>query len=145
MKMKKTTLRIAAIAIAAGGIITGCGTPAEKVEKDEVEVAKAKMDLDQAQNDYLADIEKCRKETDAKIAANKKSIADFKARIANKKKEARIEYEKKIAELDKKNTDMKKRMDDYKASGKEEWELFKADLKKGMDEIAESLKDLTTK
>jgi len=36
-------------------------------------------------------------------------------------------------------------MDDYKADGKENWKLFKADFNKGMDDIGQSLKDLTTK
>ena len=36
-------------------------------------------------------------------------------------------------------------MDDYKADGKEKWELFKADFTKGMNDIGESLRDLTSK
>jgi len=72
-------------------------------------------------------------------------MADFEARISTQKKEAKAAYKKKIAELEQKNTDMKKKMDAFKAEGKEKWELFKADFDKGMGDIEQSLKDLTTK
>ena len=45
----------------------------------------------------------------------------------------------------KKNTDMKKKIDDFKADGKEKWELFKTDFNNGMNNIEQSLKDLTIK
>jgi hypothetical protein len=70
-------------------------------------------------------------------------MAEFEKRIATEKKDAKTDYKKKIAELEKKNTDMKKRMDDYKAKGKEEWEFFKTDFNKSMDELGQSVKDLT--
>ncbi len=144
--MKKTIYRrVAAITFAMGMVLTNCSTPTEKVEKAEANVAEANKDLDKAQEEYLTDIDNCRKATDEKIAANNQSIADFKTRIANEKKEAKADYNAKIAALEQKNSDMKKKMDDYKADGKENWELFKADFNKGMDDIGQSLKDLTTK
>ncbi len=143
--MKKTIYRVAAVTFAMGMILTNCSTPTEKVEKAEANVAEANKDLDKAQDEYLTDIDNCRKASDEKIAANNQSIADFKTRIANEKKDAKADYNTKIADLEQKNSDMKKKMDDYKADGKENWELFKADFNKGMDDIGQSLKDLTTK
>jgi len=149
--MKKTTLSIIAITFATAVIFTGCSERPKKnervikIEKAEANITEGSITLDKAQEDYTADIEKYRKETDEKIAANKKSMADFEARISTQKKEAKAAYKKKIAELEQKNTDMKKKMDAFKAEGKEKWELFKADFDKGMGDIEQSLKDLTTK
>lgn len=107
--MKKTIYRVAAVTFAMGMILTNCSTPTEKVEKAEANVAEANKDLDKAQEEYLTDIDNCRKVTDEKIAANDQSIADFKTRIANEKKDAKADYNNKIADLEQKNSDMKKR------------------------------------
>jgi hypothetical protein len=142
--MKNKILKTATLAFMVCALLTGCETSAEKVAKAEINLSQANKDLDEAQKEYVADIESYRKETDEKITMNEKSMAEFEARIANEKKEARDDYNKKITTLQQKNIDIKKRMDDYKADGKENWELFKADFTKGMDEIGESLRDLTS-
>ncbi|HKC68354.1 MAG TPA: peptidase M23 [Bacteroidia bacterium] len=143
--MKKIVLKIVSVIFVSAMLLTGCSTPAEKVEKAQEDVNEANKKLDRAQEEYVTDIDNYRKIEDEKIDANNQNIADFKARIEHDKKEAKAEYERKIAELEQKNSDMKKKMDDYKADGKENWELFKADFNKGMDEIEQSLKDLTAK
>jgi len=143
--MKNKIFKTAVLIFIVGAILTSCETSAEKVAKAEINLNQANKDLDEAQEEYVADIESYRKETDEKITTNEKSIAEFEARIANEKKEAKDDYNKKITTLQQKDIDMKKRMDDYKADGKENWELFKADFTKGMDEIGESLRDLTSK
>ncbi|HXD92746.1 MAG TPA: hypothetical protein VNX01_05995 [Bacteroidia bacterium] len=142
--MKNKILKTAVLTFIVGASLISCETSAEKVAKAEINLNQANKDLDEAQEEYVADIESYRKETDEKITTNEKSMAEFEARIANEKKEAKDDYNKKITALQQKNIDMKKRMDDYKADGKENWELFKADFTKGMDEIGESLRDLTS-
>jgi hypothetical protein len=143
--MKKIIFNTVSAFFAAALIFTGCNTPAEKVEKAQENVNEANDNLSKAQEEYITDIENYRHTENKKIEANEKSIADFKARIGHEKREARIEYEKRIAELEQKNSDMKRKIDDYKADGKEKWELFKADFTKGMNEIEQSIKDLTTR
>jgi hypothetical protein len=141
--MKKIILKIAAITYTVSAILTSCNTPDEKVKNAEVKVTEANKNLNNAQEEYAADVEKFRKNTDSKIAANEKSMAEFEERIATEKKAAKADYKKKIAELEQKNTDMKKRMDDYKADGKEKWESFKREFNENMDELGQALKDLT--
>ncbi|HXU26479.1 MAG TPA: hypothetical protein VN698_04545 [Bacteroidia bacterium] len=141
--MNKKILKTAGLAFIVGAILTGCETSAEKVAKAEINLNQANKDLNEAQEEYVADIENYRKETDEKIAKNEKSMAEFEARIANEKKEAKDDYNKKIIALQQKNTDLKKRMDDYKADGKDKWELFKTGFTRDMNEIKESLRDLT--
>ncbi len=143
--MKKSILLFTASTLLTGAILTSCSTPAEKVENAETNVTEANEELDQANDEYLADITSYRTMTDDKIAANEKSIAEFEARIANEKKEAKADYQKKIDELNQKNTDMKKKMDDYTADGKENWENFKTEFSHDMDELGTAFKDLTVK
>lgn len=133
--MKKLISVLATFTFITGAILTSCNTPAEKVDKAEKNVVKANEDLDKANREYLADVEKYRKETADIIAANEKSIADFKARIALEKVDAQIAYQKKIIVIEQKNSDLKKKLDAYKADEKEQWEIFKAEFSKDMDEL----------
>lgn len=143
--MKKSILCLATSAFIAGEIFTSCNTPAQKVENAQNNVTEANLDLNKANEEYLEDIEKYRKETADKIAANNLSISDFNARIENEKKEAKTDYKKKLAVLENKNNDIKKRMEDYQAEGKEKWELFKAEFNHDMNELGLALKDLGVK
>ena len=141
--MKKSILTLTISALITGAILTSCSSPEQKVENAENNVIEAKTDLNEANDEYLADVEKYKKETEEKIAANDKSIAEFNARKENQKKEVRDEYNKKIAELERKNSDMEKKMADYKVDGKENWEKFKAEFSRDMDELGKAFKDLT--
>ncbi len=141
--MKKTILTLSIALFATGSILTSCKSSAEKVEDAEKSVTEANDDLNQANDEYITDIENYRIQAADEIESNNKSIADFNLRIANEKKEARADYQKKIGELEQKNSDMKKKMDDYKASGKENWENFKTEFSHDMSELGKAFSDLT--
>ena len=79
-----------------------CNSPAKKVENAEEKVLEANKDLNQANQDYLTDIENYRRETAEKVAANEKTIADFNLRIASEKKAAKKNYQKQVAVLENK-------------------------------------------
>ncbi|WP_339813230.1 hypothetical protein [uncultured Imperialibacter sp.] len=146
--MKKSLVLFTAAALLFAAGLTSCHSPAskaEKVESAKQDVIEAKKDLDKATKEYLADVEKYRAETAAKVAANGKIIAEFNDRITREKKEVRAEYEKKIDALEQKNSDMKKAMDDYKVEGKEKWESFKTEFSRDMDELGKAFRDLTVK
>ncbi len=142
--MKKSTVVLFFVTLAAGAAFTSCSTPAEKVENAKENVAEANKDLEKANNAYLVDIENYRRESDAKIEANNQSIIEFKKRIESEKKSAREEYNKTIVDLEAKNSDMKKKMDEYKADTKENWEKFKSEFNTDMDNLGQSFKDFTT-
>lgn len=133
--MKKSIFMLASLILITSSILTSCNTPAEKVENAKENVDKANFDLYEANQEYLADVEKYRKESADKIAANNKSIAEFKARIAQEKKEAQVTYSQRITVLEQKNSDLKKKMDVFKAESKEQWEKFKEEFSKDMDEL----------
>jgi hypothetical protein len=143
--MKKSILAFRFSTLFFGAVLISCSTPSQKVEKAQEEVSEANKNLDKANQEYLADIQNYRVETDTKIAANNESLIEFRKRIEHAKKEAKIEYNKKIADLEQKNSDMKKRMDDYKEEGKENWEKFKAEFNRDMDELENAFKDLTVR
>jgi|ERR1035437_8493205 chromosome segregation ATPase len=137
----KKTIYILAVALFAGGtIITGCKSSPEKAE---LNVSEAKTDLAKAETDYTAAIQDLRTETDSKIAANDKRIAELREKKESANKVTRDNCKMRIAELEQKNKDMKKRMDEYKDNGKEGWESFKREFNHDMDELGKSLNDFT--
>ena len=141
--MKNSILTFAVLTCLAGGLLTRCNTSAQKVENAQNNVDAAESDLDEANQEYLAEIENYRKEAAEKLAANNQSIADFNNRMENEKAEVRADYKRKIAVIEKKNTDLKKKLDDYKAEGKEQWEKFKSEFGRDMDELGQAFKNLT--
>jgi phage terminase small subunit len=143
--MKSTIFVIVLLALFSVSILSSCNSSAEKVENAEQDVTEANAALEKANEEYLEDIKSYRIQTAKRIEANNKSIADFNKRIANEKKEAKVDYEKQIAELDQKNTDMQKRMDDYTANNQSGWEKFKSDFNRDMDALGQAFEDLMTK
>lgn len=136
--MKKSIITLVACTFITGAILTSCNNSPKKAENAQTDAKEANNDLDKANEEYLADIEKYRKETADKIAANDKSIIEFKARIENEKNDAKVDYQKKITELEQKNSDIKKKMDDYKVEGKEKWEIFKVEFSRDMEELGKA-------
>jgi predicted transcriptional regulator len=143
--MKKTILTLAIAVFMAGTMLSSCQSSADKVKnaQDKVQDAQdkvvvAKQELNQAIKDS---IQQFRKESEVKIIANEKSIAEFKARIAKEKKENRVQYEKRLAELEQQNRDMKKRLEDFREDGKENWASFRNKFNHDMEEMGKSFHD----
>lgn len=122
----------------------GCqSNSSEKLKEAKAESAEADENLNQAKEEYQADLENYKLEVKSKITTNEQSINEFKARIANSKIEAKADYDRRINVLEKKNTDMQRKMDEYKMESAEQWKSFKAEFNHDMDEIGKALKDLT--
>jgi hypothetical protein len=122
--------------------LAACNSSTDKVEDAQTDVVEANKELDEANIEYMADMEKYRAETAEKVAANEVIIKDFNARIASRKQDAQVEYKQKIAELELKNTDLKKKIDNYKQDGKENWEKFKIEFNRDMEELGKAFEDL---
>lgn len=143
--MKKLILTLCATLLLTGAIFTSCNTAAEKVDKAEDKSIKADEDFNTAKEEYLADIENFKKETNAKIEANNLTIADFKVKIATSKKDAQVYYQEQIAVLEQKNIAAKQKLDAYKVSGQDNWETFKAEFSRDMNDLGEAFKNFTIK
>ena len=143
--MKKTIYLITATAFVTANIISGCNSPAEKVEHAKENLQEAKVELSDAQKDSVADFEVFMAESGQKINANEKAIQAYKESISKAKRQIKSEDQKVIDALEQKNIDLRKKMEDYKKNGKDEWAAFKTELNHDMDELGKAIKDLTVK
>ena len=134
--MKNSILYMSSILMLTVTVIIGCQSSATKVENAEDKVQEAKQDS-------ISEFMQFKKDAEMKIIAQEKNISDFKARIANEKKENKSEYDKKIAELEQKNTDLKKKLADLKDDSQNTWISFKNEFNHDMDELGHAFKDLT--
>lgn len=144
-EIKQCVLILITIALISAIVLSGCSSSAQKIEDAKKDVINANKDLDEANQEYLTDVEKFKKETADKISENKRSADEFRARKELDKENAREDYERKINELEQKNSDMQKRLDDYQANGKEKWDQFKSEFNNDMEKLGKAFKDLTVK
>lgn len=149
--MKKTIITLAFSSILIGFGFTACNSSAQKVENaqeklddSENNLVEAEIDLEQVRQDSIDEYMKFRTQAEEKIIAHNKSIAEFRTRIAQQKRENRSQYEAKLYELEQKNTDLKKKLDDYKDGGKDKWVSFKNEFGHDMEELGKALKDFTS-
>lgn len=142
--MKKNILSVAmaALFVTAGSYIISCNSPEQKVEDAREDVVDAQQKLEEANADYEAELENYRRDVATRSENNTRTLEEFKARVNEKRADARDEYNRKIAELEQKNRDMKLRVDEYKADGKDKWEQFKREVDHDMDELGNSIRDL---
>ena len=138
--MKYTILILVVTVFMTGIILSSCQSSTKKVENARNKVIEAELGLNQALKDS---IQQYKKESEEKISYYEKSIAEFKAKIANRKKEDKAIYEKKLAMLEQKNTELKKILSDYKDEGQDKWTSFKNEFNHDMDELGKAFKDLT--
>jgi hypothetical protein len=144
--MKKSFLSLAVTVFIAGAMLTNCQSSGQKTEKARNNVKDAKNEVKEAQiklDNSIAEYTLFKKESDAKIAANEKRIADLKIKIANGKQESKAIYDKDIAWLEQTNIDLKTKLDIYNVEGKEKWEAFKTEFNHDMDELGKALNNLT--
>ena len=101
----------------AGIMLNSCQS-SKKIESARDNLQDARENVVEANNELslaLNDsIQQFKKESKEKISSYEKTIAEFKIKIANAKKENKAQYEKKLAWLEQKNSDMKKKLEDYK-------------------------------
>ncbi|MES2559446.1 MAG: hypothetical protein V4590_06885 [Bacteroidota bacterium] len=143
--MKNPILTIITATTFVAAIVTGCSSPATKVENAKQDLKEAKQELSQEQRDSVADYMAFKQESEERIAANEKTIAAFKERMVTDKKQLKKADQQVIDELEQRNIDMRKKLDEYQANGKDSWVEFKKEFSHDMDELGQSLKNLTIK
>jgi predicted RNase H-like HicB family nuclease len=147
--MKKSIFCLAITTVMAIAMLTGCQSSGTKVDnaqqnvqdaKDKVVVAQ--QELSQAIKDS---IQQFRKDEAEGIAANEKSIAEFRAKIAKEDKESRARNEQKLADLEQQNRDMKARLEQFKEDSKDNWDAFRFKFKHDMDNLGSAFKAFVVK
>jgi len=141
--MKKSVFVVAITALVAGTSITSCDSSTKKVEDAAVKVDKATEDLTDAKKEFNEEYTKFQTESEARMVENDKQIAELKANKTQLKKEAKADYDKAIKDIEEKNSALRIKMTEYKEKGNDKWESFKREFNHDMDELGQSLKDLT--
>jgi chromosome segregation ATPase len=138
----KKLIVFSVLALIAVAGLTNCGPRSKKVDDAQTKIDSINA---KAKEEYLEDIKTFRKDVNEQIAANGRSITEFRSKMKEKKQKINADYEKKIAKLEQKNNELKKRMDEYKAEGEENWDKFKAEFDHDMAELGKAFRDLTVK
>ncbi len=148
--MKKTIFTLAATAFFAAILLAGCNSSWKKIEnaEDKVKDSKeavidAKIDLNQARKDSLAEFQQFKTAYQNEISANEKTIAGLKLSYAGATRENKAIYDKKLAGLEKKNNDMKIKLAEYKGGGTDQWQTFKMEFKSDMEQLGKAFSDFT--
>lgn len=149
MQKAKKSIVVAVLGLlAAFAALPGCNSAQNKqdqVDKDREKVIDAKNDLNKAEDDYKADLEKFRQEVDQRIASNETRIHELRDSISYVEKPRREERRKRIDELEERNRELKRKLNDYKAEGNEKWQSFKREFNHDMDELGHALRDMGRK
>lgn len=141
--MKKLIFSLTCGMFAAGVLFTSCNSEADKLDNSKEKVEEAQQDLAEAKQDYNEQYLQFKLESEEKITANEKLIADLKEYSKTKKSETKVKYDNTIAEMETKNHAMKVRIGVYKEEGNDEWQSFKEEFNHDMNELGKALEDLT--
>lgn len=144
--MKKLSFRTSAftfgVAVAMTIFGTSCTSSADKVADSKEDVREEQADLNEANQQYLKEVEAYRREIADKIVVNNEQISDLNARIEQVNENTRDSYKQKVADLERKNIEMKTRLDNFKAEGKDEWMQFKTEFDRDMNNLGDAFADL---
>jgi outer membrane murein-binding lipoprotein Lpp len=141
--LKNPNSLLAAVIVITATLFLGCNSPQEKVDEVQENAEEQQQNLDQAQVDLETETANFKMESNEKITANEKVIADFKTGLKSVKDDAKATYEKQVAVLEQKNAALKKRIEEQEDEGMEKWQSFKIEFNHDMDELGKSLKDFT--
>jgi predicted RNase H-like nuclease (RuvC/YqgF family) len=150
--MKKIIFTLALTTLVGGATLSSCQSSATKVknaektlQKADSNVVVAKANLNATRQDSVAEYQAFKKTSEERISANEKSITDFKAKMANDKKEFKAKNEKHLTSLEQKNNDMKMRLENYKDEGQIKWLTFKNGFNRDMDKLGNDIKNFSVK
>jgi outer membrane murein-binding lipoprotein Lpp len=146
--MKKTLFTLAAAVCITGAMLSGCQSSADKVKEAEEKLQKANEKVDianQELNQALKDsIQQFRKESEADLAANEKSIAEYRIKISKEQPGNRARDERRLAELEQQNSDLRRNLEDFNEVQRDKWDSFRERFKNDMDNHAKAMRDFWT-
>ncbi|MCX6170761.1 MAG: hypothetical protein NTX65_15585 [Ignavibacteriales bacterium] len=144
--MKIKSIIVTAIALISSLALSNVNfAQATKVETAKEKVKAAKIELNDAQAESDKEYREFKAGVDLKIAANEKSIEEFKVKIKTADEKFKIKYEKKIVVLEERNIELKKKISEYKYEGKDQWVIFKRGFNRDLKAVGKGIKDLFSK
>ena len=139
----------------AGSIFTSCQSPTQNRDNSQTKVQEARKDLNETQKEANREVNQAvqkvataeewntfRSESDLKITANEKRIAELKTKMNKPGEILDPLYSKKITDLEQQNKDLRAKLYAYEKS-QSNWETFKREFNSDMDAIGEAFKNLT--
>lgn len=149
--MKKTIFGMAAIVFVALTVSTSYGQNIDKksdkarenILEGKKDVNNANQDLKVAQKDSVADYQNFKKESEARILTNEKTLTDLKVKVSKAELKDKTVFEENLATLNQKQVNLKKRFVDYKLNGETKWSTFKNSFINDLDELEKELKNFT--
>jgi hypothetical protein len=142
---------VVAIGFVSLALLMGCSRSSDqKIADAKAKVVEATKDVKEAVVDAQSDAQqsaareewlKYKSEAEAKITANDKIVAEYKAKMTTTSGKLHAMYDKRVDALEKKNKELKTKLDEYKDSGKNTWEQFTREFNHDMDELGKALKD----
>lgn len=115
----------------------------ENILEGKKDVNNANQDLKVAQKDSVADYQNFKKESEARILTNEKTLADLKVKVSKAELKDKTVFEENLATLNQKQVNLKKRFVDYKLNGETKWSTFKNSFINDLDELEKELKNFT--
>lgn len=142
---------LAALLILAVSFFTSCQSSSNKMEEANEDVAEAREDLQEAKDEAKAVAIKVateeewrvfKSDAEVKIKSNEIRIDELKVKMKKPGTNNDEMYVKNIESLEQKNKDLKNWIGTYETN-QTDWESFKREFNHDMDELGQSLKDLT--
>lgn len=151
--MKKTLFTLALTTLIAGTVLLGCKSSTKEEKESQENVQDAKDNLNDAKDNLVVakkaasdqEWNAFKKNTDSIINDNEIRITELKLKIKKGGKTIDAKYKENIDLLDQKNKDLKAKMEAYKNDASSDWQSFKLEFDHDMNELGQSLKDLTVK
>lgn len=145
--MNKPIVLLTMAGFVAASVLSSCQSSSTKIDnqedkllKEQVDVMEAKQDINQTMRDSVRQF---KMEAQNAITENNRKIDDFRQKIADDKKSARDKYGSKISELERQNKELQTRLDGFNDDNGEKWASFKREFNNDMDEVGNSLEDMT--
>jgi len=149
--MKKTIFTLAVVTFVLGTLMMSC-KPSTKEEKESQERVQIAREGVQEAEDTLVMAKRAateeewkafKKEKDSIINDNNYRIAELKREMKLQSKSIDAKYQKTIADMEQKNKDLKVKTDTFKNDANSDWQAFKREFNHDMDEIGQAFKDLS--
>jgi hypothetical protein len=142
----KNVIRIMMITtIATLASLAVAGQQDKKAAAARKDASKAKSELRQAKIDSAADYLEFKKEAELKISENEKEIKALKAEKDRDTKEIRTKFDNEVGGLEEKNNALKSKIASADITETSKWTSFKQDFNREMDDLGQSIKELTTR
>ena len=130
----------------AGMLLAGCGKSADQNAYSATQAATdAKQVARDIRDDYRAEWQSFKRNTEQVIEANGKAIDSLKTKIAKAGKKANGSWHKDLATLEDKNKELKQKLSAYNDRGQANWEIFKSDITHDLDSLGSTMKTLWKK